>query len=81
MGRFDDKEKALDLNEKGVELSELERYEEAIACYDKAISLDPELSDAWYNKGLALDCLERHKEAIACYSEAISLDPENAEVL
>ena len=54
MGRFDDKEKALDLNEKGIDLYELERHEEAIACFDEAIRLDPELSDAWQWKGMAL---------------------------
>ena len=80
MGRFDDKEKALDLNEKGIDLYELERHEEAIACFDEAIRLDPELSDVHYNKGIALHVLDRHEEAIACFDEAIKSDSENGDL-
>ena len=52
---------------KGVNLGELERHEEAIECYDKAIELNPKYEKAWYNKGVNLERLERHAEAITCY--------------
>jgi hypothetical protein len=29
------------------------------ACYDKAIEIDPNYTDLWYNKGLALDDSEK----------------------
>ena len=38
-------DKKLDLHNKGVTLLELERYDEAIACYDEALRLDPEDAD------------------------------------
>jgi tetratricopeptide (TPR) repeat protein len=62
--------------EKGVHLHKLEMYDEAIACYDEAIRLDPEHSDAWRSKGVALYALEKHEESIPCFDEAIRLDPD-----
>mgnify|MGYP006424353483 CR=1 FL=1 len=73
MGRFDDKEKALDLNEKGIDLYELERYEEAIACFDEAIRLDPEYLLALYAKGNLLRKLGRDEEAEQCLAKAREL--------
>ncbi len=35
-------------NSKGVVLSELGRYEEAVKCYGKAIELDPLFIEAWH---------------------------------
>jgi len=53
----------------------LNKYEEAIQCYDKAIELDPNYADAWNNKGLAFDSLDKHEEALKLYEKAIELDP------
>ena len=41
-------------NQKGLALQELQRYEEAITCFDKSIEINPTYTDAWYSKGLAL---------------------------
>jgi tetratricopeptide (TPR) repeat protein len=54
------------------------QYEDAIGCYDKAIELDPDYSDAWYNKGLALYNLRRYEEAILCYEKVIELKPDDS---
>ena len=32
-------------------------YEAAIECYDKAISFNPDMIDAWYNKGVDLESI------------------------
>ena len=66
-------------NNKGYSLARLERHEEAIGCFDKAIRLNPEDSGAWFNKGNSLTQLERHEEAIECYNEAIRLNPEDSD--
>jgi tetratricopeptide (TPR) repeat protein len=42
------------LNNKGIVLFRLKRFEESISCYDKAIELSPEYANAWYNKANAL---------------------------
>ena len=77
MGRFDDKEKALDLNEKGVELSELERYEESIACCDQLIKLNPEFQNAKGN--MLFDKLQKYEEALVCFDEVIRFNPKNSD--
>jgi len=70
---------------RGLELSELGRYEEAIDCYNKALEINPEYKEAWVNKGkvLAIDTyfeltsgnLEKYEEVIDCYDKAIEIDP------
>src|SRR5262249_8972621 len=55
------------------------QVEEAIACFQKAIALDPKLAGAQYNLGHALAGKERLEEAIACYKKAIALKPRYAE--
>ncbi len=50
-----------------------------IACYDKAIEINPEFSYTHNNKGLSLYYLGSYNEAIACYDKAIEVNPENAD--
>ena len=50
-------------------------YEKAIENYDKALELNSNFEEAWYNKGFNLGELERHAEAIKCYDKAIDLNP------
>ena len=52
--------------------------DEAIACYHKAIALDPKYAKAHYNLGYALQGKGQVDEAIACYQKAIALDPKYA---
>ena len=61
---------------KGVSLKELKRYDEAIAHYDKALSLNPDYAEAWSNKAASLHELKRFDEAIAHYDKALSLNPD-----
>lgn len=49
----------------------------AISAYDKAIELDPNLTDAWFLKGKALLPKEGPRAAGAFY-ECVKLDPQNA---
>jgi tetratricopeptide (TPR) repeat protein len=63
-------------------LVDLGRYEEAIAFYDKAFSVNKHtLEDkriaqvAWYNKGLSLHKLGRYEQAILSYDQAVVIEP------
>ncbi|MBD1862824.1 MULTISPECIES: tetratricopeptide repeat protein [Trichocoleus] len=58
-------------NSRGWNLSDLGRYEKALASYDKATQVDPEFGWAWYNRGLLLETLGRYEEALASYDKAI----------
>ena len=55
---------AVDWYNKGCDLDELGRYEEAIKAYDKALEIDPNHEEASYNKDLARRQLEPGFEAI-----------------
>lgn len=48
----------------------------AIAAYDQALSIKPDLHDALSNKGISLANLGRHEEAVAAYDQALSINPD-----
>ncbi len=66
-------------NNRGLAKHDLERYEEAIRDYDKAIELQPDYAAAYHNRGLAKNSLQRYEEAIKDYDKVIELQPEDAE--
>ena len=58
---------------KGIVLNKLNRFDEALAHYDKALGLKPDYAEAWSNKGVTLNELKRYDDAIAKYDKALSL--------
>jgi protein O-GlcNAc transferase len=58
-------------NRRGLALSGLQRFEEAIACYNRAIEINPSDDQALCNRGNALVKLERFAEALDCFDRAI----------
>jgi Flp pilus assembly protein TadD len=54
------------------------RFEEAIAEYDKAFELKPDWADVLNAKATAQSRLGRHDEAVATIQAAIELDPNDA---
>ena len=54
------------------------RVEVAIACWRKAIALDPKYAKAHHNLGATLYGKGQVDEAIACFKKAIALDPKHA---
>jgi len=59
---------------KGQSLLSMEKAEEAIACFDEAIALEPGNAEALVKKGTALEKLRRLDEAIQFYDRAITAD-------
>lgn len=51
-------------------------YEEAAASYDKALELQPNYYQAWYNRGLALSNLGRHEAAVVSFDKVLELQPD-----
>lgn len=68
---------AWEWSNKGFSLSRLGHKQEAIACNDRALEIDPRLATAWSNKGIVLSELGRNEEAIACYDRALEIDPRH----
>ena len=61
---------------KGVAIGKLNKSDEAIIAYDKAIEINPQNSDAWYDKAVTLDKLSKSDEAIKAYDKAIEINPQ-----
>jgi tetratricopeptide (TPR) repeat protein len=72
---------AREWNTKGETDHVMGRYEEAVAAYDKAVSLDPSFGKAWRNRGLSLSLLNRTTEAEESYEKALKIDPKDMEAL
>jgi tetratricopeptide (TPR) repeat protein len=72
---------AIEHSNQGNALQAIGRYEEAIASYDRAIELRPELAGAYSDRGNALQMLKRYDEALASYDIALSLRPDFAKAL
>jgi tetratricopeptide (TPR) repeat protein len=66
---------------KAVALERLNRYEQAIQCFDKAIEIDATDMKIWNSKGSLLGSLGRYEQAIQCFDKAIEIDPHNLAVL
>jgi tetratricopeptide (TPR) repeat protein len=49
----------------------MERYEEALQCYERILEISPTSKRAEGYKGLALFKLKRHAEASQCYERAL----------
>ena len=60
-------------------MQELKRLEEALSSYNKAISINVDFADAYYNRGNVLHKLKRLEEALSSYDKAISINADYAE--
>ena len=56
---------------KGLTLAELQRPDEALACFERALALNPRLEQGWFNKGVTLvNAFHRYAEALPCFAAA-----------
>ena len=67
--------------QKGLALSEIGRFKEAVAVYNCALVFKSEDSRLWNYKGLALAAMGLDEEALTAYNQALVLNPENANAL
>jgi tetratricopeptide (TPR) repeat protein len=56
----------------------LQKYEEAVECYDRCLEINPSFSNIWFIKGFILDSLGRKDEALTCFDRALLINPEYA---
>ena len=66
------------LNNHGVALLELKRFDEALQSLERSIASRPDYADAHSNRGNVLKALLRFDEALASYDRALMLRPDFA---
>jgi tetratricopeptide (TPR) repeat protein len=59
---------------KGKSLLNMDQPEEALACFEQALTLEPKNAEAELHKGLALERMRKMDDALACYDRAIAAD-------
>ena len=64
---------------KGMILEKMERHNDALEAYGRAIDLNEDLERAWLRQGYVLMMAESYNESLASLERAIELNSENAE--
>ncbi|MFN8006383.1 MAG: tetratricopeptide repeat protein [Terriglobia bacterium] len=63
-------------NNRGNVYYRTKQWEEAAACYERALKLNPNASDFHFNLGMALAAQDRNPEAMAELNKALSIQPD-----
>lgn len=58
-----------------IDLSDEERYTEAVTVLNRVISMDPDIPQAYFERGMAYLNLEKDSDAAADFDRALFLDP------
>jgi len=64
------------LSSQGLELYNQQRFDEALASFDKVLAIDPKVAEAHYNRANILGDLNRFDEALGACDKAIALKPD-----
>ena len=64
----------------GAVLRLMERHEEALQCYERALALNPKEYGGWYGKARAFAALNRPTEALASLARLTAYYPGNVSV-
>lgn len=64
---------------KGIDYYQLGQFEESASCFKKAIELDPNYIDAYYNLGSILEYLKQDDAALAVFKQIILRKPDDYE--
>ncbi|MEA5513186.1 tetratricopeptide repeat protein [Nodularia sp. UHCC 0506] len=70
---------AIALSQQGSTLFELQRYQDALAAYQKAVNISPDFVPGWSGQGKTLSELKKYEEALTAYDQAIQIQPDYVE--
>lgn len=70
---------AIALSQQASTLFELQRYEDALAAYEEAVSVSPDYVPGWNGQGKTLWKLKKYQAALAAYDQAIQIQPDYGE--
>ncbi|MEB3282207.1 MAG: tetratricopeptide repeat protein [Lyngbya sp.] len=68
-----------DYLKQGEALANENRYSEALTSFEKAIKMNPNLEEAWYNQGNILVRFSRYTEALKSYEKALEINSKKYE--
>ena len=57
-------------------MTQLEKFDDALSSYEKAIEVSPGYADAWYNKAELLKHKGQDEEAETCFAKVKELEGE-----
>lgn len=63
--------------EEGLRYANVQKFEAAYACFDKATLINPDNAGAWYRKGLCSYYLRKFEDAYACFDKVTKLNQDN----
>lgn len=66
---------------KGLALSNLKNYDEALECFDKAIEYGPDEAKVWFHKGRIRFEQKNYDEALLCLNKATEHEQDLGEIL
>ena len=67
---------ATELSKQGNTFFELQRYQDALAAYEKAVNIRPDYAQGWNGQGQTLYELKEYKQALTAYDKAIQIQPD-----
>jgi Tfp pilus assembly protein PilF len=67
------------LNACGLCLSRMDRLEEAVHCFERAVAIQSDFAPAWFNMGSAQERLGETAAAAKAYLRSVELHPHNAQ--
>jgi tetratricopeptide (TPR) repeat protein len=70
---------AIELTRQGNTFLQLQRYEDALKVYEKAVNLKPNYVQGWFGQGKALFALKKYQAALDSYDQAIQIQPDYQE--
>ena len=73
----DEPKNALAIYYKAIAFKYLEMVDKAELLYKDAISIDPKLTEAWFNLGIIANEQKRFKEAETFFTSGLKCDPKN----
>ncbi|MEI7473183.1 MAG: tetratricopeptide repeat protein [bacterium] len=73
-------EEAINTYDKGVELSKKGYFKEALDQFNKAILIDPDFVDAYYNAGALYEYINKNDKAIDLFETLLLKTPEDNEI-
>lgn len=66
---------------KGIDYYQLGQLEESVTCFKKAIELDPNYIDAYYNLGSLLEYMQQDEAALAVFKQILLRKPDDYEAV